>query len=500
MALEHFVKLGWIAPESQVHELVQYPSMVKQLYIENDNQMIWLDLQQSSKLEFQLEIIQTAGFSPLFSRQLSYLQFYRKSNRWLEYDVLATDTLLLYLSYSYHAARDGKDWFFSDKLTQALPKPPKGVLLDTMVAIDTQYLGELIEDFTPTSADYQHLVNTYLHLLKYQKLDLPMFLPGKTLRVGQRMRERETLIQRLAIVDVDTSEVTPDINWYDVTLAGAVKEFQRIHGLKVDGVIGPSTLKWLNLSPEKRLVTLALNAERARIWPSQREALILVNVPSFEMRYWYSGEQQFSTKVVVGRKTRQTPVMTTKLDSLILNPTWNVPWKIMVEDIIPLVQKDPEYLVKNHIQIVTAWRNGEVVDPSVIDWQTLNPRAFPYKMRQLSGNGNALGLYKFNTPNRRAIYLHDTPSKHLFNKTTRAYSSGCIRVENADQFASLLLANQGMSFAKETSEPIEESNQAIPFKRRIPVHIIYQTAWFEDGLIHYRDDIYRYDRSSYIKG
>jgi murein L,D-transpeptidase YcbB/YkuD len=126
-------------------------------------------------------------------------------------------------------------------------------------------------------------------------------------------------------------------------------------------------------------------------------------------------------------------------------------------------------------------------------------------MTQLSGNANALGLYKFNTPNRRAIYLHDTPSKGLFDETQRAFSSGCIRVENADLFAVTLLESQGLNMEEEEtaqeSEPVEPiPNQSIPLKSRIPVHIIYQTAWYEEGNVHYREDIYRLDRFRYTKG
>lgn len=113
-------------------------------------------------------------------------------------------------------------------------------------------------------------------------------------------------------------------------------------------------------------------------------------------------------------------------------------------------------------------------------------------MRQMSGEQNALGLYKFNTPNERAIFLHDTPSKHLFNEPMRAYSSGCVRVKNADQFAALLLENQGMDLAEIQQSEIE-ANKSIPLRQRIPVHIIYQTAWSEGGIVQYRDDIYRLD-------
>lgn len=496
---QYFNQLGWLEADSQLHRLLQYPAVVEDIYRNNDNQMIWFDLQQSSKLEFQLEVIHHAGFSSVFSRQLSYLQFYRKSNRWYEYDLLATDTLLLYMSYAEVAKTQGQDWFFERKMSQALPLPPNSALIATLRAIAGHNLGDLIDMYTPDSSGYQDLVDTYLHMVKYQKLDTPLYRQAGLAKVGDKLAQRDVLLQRLEIVDVDLLDVRKDVSWYDRSLETAVKQFQRLHGLKADGIIGPETIKWINLPIEKRLAILAINAERIRYWPVQRDTIIVVNVPSFQMKYWYSGEQVFQSKVVVGKKARPTPVMMTKLDALILNPTWNVPWKIMVEDIIPKVQQDRDYLAKQNIKIIPKWGSQEVINPEQIDWDNLKPSSFPYRMTQLSGQANALGLYKFNTPNRRAIYLHDTPSKNLFDQTQRAFSSGCIRVENADVFAVRLLQSQGLAMEQEQSL-VATPNQSIPLKSRIPVHIIYQTAWYEEGNVHYREDIYRLDRFRYTKG
>ncbi|MFB9133940.1 L,D-transpeptidase family protein [Vibrio sp. AK197] len=499
-ATPYFEQLGWTAPDSKINELIQYPYLLENIYQRNDEQLIWFDLQQSSKLEFQLEILDRAGFSALFSNQLRYLRYYRSNNRWYEYDLLATDALLSYLSYAENAPKLGQDWYFDKKLTDKLPLPTAKTIEFVQTAIEQQHLAALIEMYTPDSQEYDQLVNTYLHLVKYANSQLPRYRQKGSRRVGDRLEQRQRLIERLAMLDIDISRVRQGIGWYDSSLTPAVMQFQRMHGLTPDGVIGPATLKWLNMSAEQRLDMLAINAERVRMWPSQRDALILVNVPSYDLKYWYLGKEQFESKVVVGRATRQTPVMSIKLDSLILNPTWNVPWTIMVKDILPKVKQDVNYLTNHNIEIIPSWGAKETIDPNTIDWSAMTPKTFPYKLRQRSGYGNALGLYKFNTPNRRAIYLHDTPSKYLFNRQSRAYSSGCIRVENADQFASLLLQNQGMNASSSVVDHKGASNQSIPLKQRIPVHIIYQTAWYEAGLVHYRDDIYRFDRTKYGKG
>ncbi|WP_047044282.1 L,D-transpeptidase family protein [Vibrio mexicanus] len=503
LALERFVKMDWLESDSFVASLIQYPELVDQIYAENDFQLIWFDTKHNSYLESQLEIIEHAGFSSLFSRQLAHMRKLRENSQWFEYDLLATDTMLLYMSYAERAASSdqGKEWFFQHSLSGKLPTPSRDAVLSFFVAIEVHQLDQLVNAYTPSSQGYKQLVSSFWYLKQYEQIELPLYRISKLVKSGDTLDNRDLLIQRLQLANLDASTVRTDVSWYDDTLVKLVKEFQSLHGLKPDGVIGPATLSWLNLPLNDRLAMLALNAERSRMWPEQRDTIIMVNVPSFDMKYWYLGEEVFESKVVVGRTTRKTPVMTTKLDSLILNPTWNVPRKIMVEDILPQVVQDASYLERQNFEIIKSWysKPDNTVNPELIDWSAINPNTFPYKMRQQSGQGNALGLYKFNTPNPRAIFLHDTPSKHLFGKETRAFSSGCVRVENADQFASLLLETQGIDAMEHQSEEMS-SNHAIPLKRRIPVHIIYQTVWYEAGKVHYRDDVYRYDTFSYTKG
>ncbi|OIQ26594.1 L,D-transpeptidase family protein [uncultured Vibrio sp.] len=491
-ALERFERLTWLEPNSTTAQLIQYPQLLNRIYEENDDQLIWFDIEQTQKLELQLEMIEEAGFSPLFSNQLSHLKKFRTENRWFEYDLLATDTLLLYISYAEQAATIGESWFFNQPLVSKLPIPSVGSVNSLLIAVELHDLEDLIDSYTPSSADYRQIIASYDHLKRLENTSIPTYHQSSLKKIGDKLSYRDALVQRLNVVNIDTSQIRSDVNWYDASLVEPVKEFQRIHGLKEDGIIGAQTLKWLNISPEQRLSMLALNAERSRLWPMQRDTMILVNVPSFNMQYWYLGEEVFQSKVVVGRTSRKTPVMHTKLDSLILNPTWNVPRKIMVEDILPQVKKDESYLSNNKIEIIERWNTPTTVNPEEINWSEVNPKTFPYKMRQRSGNSNALGLYKFNTPNRRAIYLHDTPSKHLFAKDIRAFSSGCVRVENADQFANTLLETQGLAVVDEANND-HSTTQSIPLKKRIPVHIIYQTVWVESGQVHYRDDIYLYD-------
>ncbi|MFA0569001.1 L,D-transpeptidase family protein [Vibrio gallaecicus] len=485
---------GWIPESSSLKFYVLYPELTESFYTDSSSALLWNDSEASEMLEFQLSIIDRSEISPLFERQLKRLRFYREQELWFEHDILSMDTLIFYLSYSENAPLIGKPWYFEDKLHAKLPKPSPHLLFNLKRNLESNTLKEFVLSYAPPVGDYKQFKHSYSLLEDSIVEPIELYHQLGLKRKGDELLDRSSLIKRMSLVGINTQLIEPDIVYFDETLEVALLDFQAMHGLKADGVIGPKTMAWINMSPERRLHSLSLNAERARLWPQERDSMILVNVPSFDMKYWSDGEEVFESKVVVGKLSRKTPLLTTKLDSVILNPTWNVPWKIMVEDILPKVKADSTYLQRHNFEVIEKWRSPESLNPDDIDWASINPRAFPYKMRQQAGVKNALGLYKFNTPNRRAIYLHDTPSKGLFDTDRRAYSSGCVRVEDAEEFAELLIQ-------KHTKKNFEDStalkaNTRVQLRKRIPVHIIYQTVLFEDEGIQYRSDIYKYDSMS----
>lgn len=492
-ATSYFSQLGWLTEREARLLTFHYPQQLEQIYQRNNDQLIWMDMSTRMHFEEQLDLIHRAKISPLFTQRLQQLEERRRQEAWLEYDLLATDTLLMYLSYANLAAQEGINWFFNgNTLKYRLPLPSESSLLALHIAIGTQKLDQLITRYSPKDPAYQQLVKAYQFLVPLTSAPATQYQQFGLKRLGDKLENRATLIQRLALANIDITQIRDDVSWYDNSLVEPIKHFQQLHGLPQDGIIGPKTLKWLNLSVDERLALIALNAERMRLWPSVDTAIV-VNVPSFELKYWHAGETVFQSKVVVGKVTRPTPVMTTRLDSLIVNPTWNVPYKIMVEDILPIAKRDSSYLQRRNLEILPSWGAKQAMDPSLIDWNNLQPKSFPYRMRQQAGYQNALGLYKFNTPNSRAIFLHDTPSKHLFNYSTRAFSSGCIRVENADRLATVLLSQQGLD-KQQSALKSRDVNHAVPLRQRIPVQIIYQTAWYDGGQLHFRDDIYQLDR------
>ncbi len=467
-----------------------YPQLVEYVYSRLERATLWADVELNAQVNLQLDVVRLAGFSSVFERRVALMQAAYQQQDVTLYDRLTTDTFLLYMSYVAAAEDKGKEWFFTANLNEVMPRP-SATEVDLLVsAFEAGTEAKYVTSLASPMLKQPGFENAYIDLVVKSQLDMPLYEQAGLLRMGDVLRPQqyELLVERLQASDIEV--LVRDDYLFDGALDFAVREFQRLYGLNDDGIIGPNTVEWLNKSAEDKLRILALNSERSRLWPEQRQNIILVNVPSFQLKYWDEGETRFESRVIVGRTSRQTPIFETKMDSLILNPTWNVPWKIMVKDIIPKVKQDPTYLFSQRFEILEGWSSQNRIDPTMINWSEVNARQFPYRMRQKSGELNALGQYKFNTPNAQAIFLHDTPSKHLFDESLRAFSSGCVRVEHADQFAEVLLEVQGKSLEDvATSRP----NKAIAFKERIPVHIIYQTAWLVDGKAHFRGDVYRYD-------
>ena len=481
-----------VEPGSDLSFSLLYPELTQRVYQETSYPVVWASPAASSAFEFQLSLIDKAQFAPLFSEQFKQIEQYKASGEWDKVDILTTDALLHYLSYVENAPLIGKEWYFSEKLQDRLPEPAPETIERLRDSIDNGYLLELVLSYAPPVGNFDQFKESYAVLSQAMDETVPLYDQIGLKRFEDEITQKPILLERMALVGVDISHVDPNIPIFDLELEIAVKSFQKIHGIKSDGIIGPDTMTWINMPFDDRLRAIALNAERARLWPKDKDSLIVVNVPSFEMKYWEGGKEVFESKVVVGRKSRKTPLLEINLDSVILNPTWNVPWKIMVKDILPKVREDESYLTSNNFRVIDGWRTMETIDPELIDWQSINFNSFPYRMRQEAGSRNALGLYKFNTPNNRAIYLHDTPSKGLFNDDFRAYSSGCIRVEHAEELAELLFAT------KVRKAPQQDGslgpNTKVRLKKRIPVHIIYQTVLFEEEGIQYRGDVYQYDK------
>jgi len=288
-------------------------------------------------------------------------------------------------------------------------------------------------------------------------------------------------------------------DFFDRGLELAVRRFQKRHGLTDDGVVGPATLEALNVPVAERLRQIELNLERWRWLPEDLgRRYILVNIADFELEVVEDGRRVLAMRVVTGKKMRLTPVFSGRMTYLVLNPYWHIPHKIAVKDVLPRIKRDPGYLVRQGIRVFESWDDlAPEIPPETIDWPAVTKHNFAFKLRQDPGPSNALGRVKLMFPNRFAVYLHDTPSRYMFRKNQRDFSSGCIRVEKPIDLAAYVLDGDRKWTREKILSAIASGESRIAWlPEPIPVHVLYWTAWVdEEGTVQFRRDVYGRDRS-----
>jgi len=313
--------------------------------------------------------------------------------------------------------------------------------------------------------------------------------PGPTLKPGMKDDRVALLRQRLSVAAPDT-----DANVYDPTLVSAIESFQAGAGETADGIMGPATLASLNQTGAKiSREDIIANMERWRWLPQDLGKFhVLVNIPEFRVAVVEDDHTDFSTRVVVGKPSTPTPLFSNSIKNIVVNPYWNVPVSIVAKEIAPSMLRNPGYLAGQNMQIVSG---ASVIDASSIDWGSVTQGNWKYSIRQLPGGGNALGQIKFLFPNEHDVYLHDTPSKSLFANAMRAYSHGCVRVQNPMDFAGALLKFEPNLDATSLQKMFGPAERWVNLKTQVPVHIAYFTVRVdEDGTLHSYGDVYGHNQ------
>jgi len=332
-------------------------------------------------------------------------------------------------------------------------------------------------------------------MLSYAALEVQggwPILPASTKYVpGSKNPEIALLRQRLAITeDLAVDKVAGDV--YDDALVAAVRHFQARHGLDETGSIGAKTLAALNVPVGKRLRQLAASLDRLALMDfTFGQRYVVVNLPG-AFAEAIDGDKVVRRYVVqVGKPERPSPTLTTHITTVNLNPTWTVPLGILKKDVIPKMRKDPGYAARMHMRVLDG--AGHEVDPAAVDWNS--ERAPNFTIRQDSGTWNALGAVRIDMPNPHSVYMHDTNHKEFFSADYRFQSSGCTRVEDPRALAAWLLAdNPGWSRAQIDAAIARGDRTDVRLTHKVPVAWIYLTGWAtRDGLIHFRDDVYRHD-------
>ena len=364
-------------------------------------------------------------------------------------------------------------------------------------------IAALLDGYLPQTVRYDRLKAA---LADYRALAAaggwPAIPAGPTLKPGMTdprvalLRDRLKAWSDLRDAD-DRALAGGDPSLYDAGLEVAVKWMQYRHGLAQDGAVGRNSLAALNVPVEARIEQMILNLERRRWMPDDLgQRYIFVNLADFTLKLVDEPETILDTRVVVGKPYHMTPVFSHEMTYVVVNPYWHVPPSIARKELLPKIKQDVGYLAQNNFALLSDWSSGaSVIDPTTVDWSQVTRRSFPYKLRQGSGDGNALGRIKFMFPNRFNVYLHDTPSKSLFQRAERSFSHGCIRVENPQLLAEVVLAQtQGWRLDKIQSAIESGKRQIVSLSRRLPVHVSYLTSWVnKDGSVHFRKDIYQRD-------
>lgn len=287
-----------------------------------------------------------------------------------------------------------------------------------------------------------------------------------------------------------------DAAQFDAGLDAAVRRFQSRHGLEPDGVVGRETLIALNLPVAQRIAQVRANLERLR-WVARELAgdYLLVDIAGFTAQLWLNNQVAWSARVVVGRPYRRTPEFRSRMQTVVLNPSWTVPPTILRQDVLPQVIQDPGYLERRGMSVIDG--SGQQVDPASIAWSEVlaQPGGFAHRIVQAPGPENALGRIRFTFPNDHTVFLHDTPARDLFERTTRAFSSGCIRIEHPIELARLLLDDPERWSEERLNAAIDSGRTlTLPVRHSVPVLLLYFTASAAPGgELQFRPDLYTRD-------
>lgn len=453
------------------NEFKDYEKSVKKFYELRDNKLAWFSekgiVEQSSILYNSIQAMTENGLKKEVHYPIEYIKAmeaeYRDSISWYE--------LMITAQYLH----------FAEKVIKGLPN---NVMAESQWYIPRKKIGyeTLLDNMLSDSSASMYKMVYYQYQLLREKLKLLKKIEQKggwgvpehikkSVRLGDTANQIKKLKLRLyqeGYLITDTSGITFDKNLEDV-----VRLFQKNNGLYADGVIGKGTINVMRITTKQRIEQIMVNMERCRWLPANTyPKYVLVNIPEYKLHVIEDDIVKFSMSVIVGKETNKTAIFKSNITHIVFSPYWNIPTSILKKEIIPLINRNPEYLIKNNME----WYNG--------------------RLRQKPGPDNALGGIKFIFPNPFNIYLHDTPTKYLFEKEKRSFSHGCIRIGNPIELASYLLKGDNHWTDEMINEAMNRKTELVtPIKEKLPVYVVYFTAFVDaDQKLNYREDIYKRDK------
>ena len=459
-------------------QLEKYHKDVTKLYVKQDFRFMWYDRNGINEfaniLYNKINNLSEEGVEASIPYKLEFNSFYEtpqsSKDPQINAELLTTALYFFYLDKVYH----GIDAAKSNEMEWFLPREKQ-----TYAA----YTDSLLTDGSHVKKEKKTLFSQYYllrdALKKYRAIEkkaswdsIAMPSGYKTLKIGDSLTAIAQVRTRLhleGLLDTDSKS-----GMYDADLADAVVKFKATRGIKGDKLLYASTLNYLSTPLPNLIKTIVVNMERCR-WISKditnAKEVIAVNIPAYQLTYFENGKNVLNLNVVVGKTLNKTVIFSAPMKYIVFSPYWNLPQSIIKNEIVPAINRNPNYLAQHNME----WNNGRV--------------------RQKPGAGNSLGRVKFLFPNSNAIYLHDTPSKHLFSRDKRAFSHGCIRVEHPEVLAATIMKNDTAWDAEKIDEAMHLGKEKwYTLKNKIPVYIGYFTSWVDaSGTIHFYDDVYNRD-------
>ena len=484
-----------LCPQSTVN--VCNDNILDALYADNNFMPYWLNPALVSAIMPQLQALADSNTLPGMKQRIQELKKLETRRDERGFDLLLTDTYLVYVDYVHQLMQDPRPLYNS--------QPVKITSLSLTMAqqyfpLTVQKINSLIpsSQFVPTMGVINHLLS-----LPANPLDSSDVHFGKVINIGETIPYGDKVATVLWNLGYLTQpQYQQIVAQAKITNSGvinqAIKAFEVNYGLKADGIIGPDVVNQLT-RPYSSLVRLAaVNLQRERFAQLEGDGpQIIVNIPDYKMTLYDNQKPVFESKIIDGMPKRPTNLFQSYINTVVINPYWYVPETIKVQNTIPSAKANPNFLANNRMDVINSWSDRSVVPPSSIDWATVNPKTFSHEFRQDPGPENALGRVAFLMPDSFSVYMHDESQSEypLFKRRHRDLSSGCMRVQQPRKMATLILSYQNMQNLPSVDDMINTNNhREIGLNTHVNLDVAYLTAWVTpNGQLAMRPDIYGYD-------
>ena len=469
--------------------------ILKEFYLASGYKSVWQSKKDRMTILEQFSTAEEEGLNSA-TYNVGKLQKFEKKyatlkdNERANYDILLTHSFQKYISHLSNGRVNPRDFYKDWDLKENV------VNINEIIALmlKNDSLAYKIERLKPNHLIYKSLRKALKIINSLPKDDII------SIEIVNKIIPNDTNpslinIKKRLIYWKDMKPKDSLSNIYDSETNEALKKFQIRHGLAADGVIGKGTLAALNFSKRKRKEQILANLERWKWFPKDMgQEYVVVNIPDYKLTLVKDNDTIRTHKVIVGRDKRPTPVLSSKLSNVVLNPTWTVPPTILREDVIPAISRNRGYLAQTNMKIY----DGKGNEVAANDWKLSKAKSYRYV--QSPGTFNSLGMIKLVFPNRFSVYLHDTNHRDFFGKQKRSLSSGCVRVENPLKLAEYLLADETNWNIEKITESLQSAKtKHVRLKNKIDIHILYWTAWSDNNTLIFRDDIYNLDAELYRK-